>query len=214
MSATDLTAVDQVSDIARNIAQVLAILFGAAWAYFKFLRGRTFSYRADVKINAALYTFDDDLSLLVTATVTNSGLSRIPLPSNQAMILANWLPTSRWGPGRADWQPVLLPDDDGSSELILPILEEHQRIEPGESVVDEVLLVLPIDEDLGPPLAFRVTVNVVSNRGLLRREHTLWSASTIVASSTLESLVEGEHYASERLCHGRIAESAGGPQTE
>jgi hypothetical protein len=68
------------TDIATGVAAVvqsLAIAVGGAWAYFKFVRGRTFTHRGELRVAASLVTCGTEIALKVTATFRNTGLSQI-----------------------------------------------------------------------------------------------------------------------------------------
>src|SRR5262245_45373415 len=93
-----------IAAIVNDCAQILALIFGAAFAYFKFLRGRTFKYRAEVQVSGELVRFRGEPAIRVHVKATNSGLSKIPLhPQGGAWIEVSTLLSSNWQPGEADW---------------------------------------------------------------------------------------------------------------
>jgi hypothetical protein len=196
--AADYTSAEQISNVAHNVVQMLAIILGGTWAYLKFVRGRTFKPRGELKIDGALRIFDEDPALLVQTTFTNAGLSRILLPPNQAFLLVDWLPSGYWGPGAVVWEPVMmpstsredeyaasLPDDTDSVELMASVFDRDRSVEPGEVITDHQLVIIPSDESAGFPLAFRVRAIVASRRRFMRRSSPAWTTSMIVPASML-----------------------------
>jgi hypothetical protein len=135
-----LDDLEKLSNIARNFAQVLAFLVGGAWAYLKFVKGRTFKYRAEIEITASLYSFDEEPAPVVEVTLKNTGLSRIPLSENQALVHWDWLPSSRWMAGaNADWVEVLSESVERQEPvpvLATPPSGEREAVRPGETLAD------------------------------------------------------------------------------
>ena len=67
------------ADAVAALTQALAILLGGLWAYFKFVRGRTFAHRLELGIDASTVATAQGTGLKVTATVKNVGLTKLTL---------------------------------------------------------------------------------------------------------------------------------------
>ena len=67
------------TDVASSIVTSLAVVIGGVWAYFKFIKGRTFAHRAELDVSPSLETSAESLYLSVTITLKNTGLSKLPL---------------------------------------------------------------------------------------------------------------------------------------
>jgi hypothetical protein len=153
-----------------SLAQAAAIVIGGIWAYFKFVRGRTFAKRAELSVTPTLLPVQKP-TLKVTATLRNAGLSKLPLRT-QAVFLYGIYATPT-----AD-NPIAT----GEQQLGKPrkIFAAHHWIEAQETVTDELLLLLP-DSQFATEhewLAFRVECRVYAKR---RRKGALnWTASALV----------------------------------
>jgi hypothetical protein len=156
------------ADGLASVAQALAIVVGGFWAYFKFLRGRTFAARAELAVAAAPLPGEPP-ALRVTATLRNTGLSKLPLRT-QAVLLYGIVPQ----PTEDD--PVAVVERKlGKAKKILAA---HHWVEAGETIADETVLLLPPPEDR---VAWRVECLVYERR---RRPGGLrWSASVVVPAA-------------------------------
>jgi hypothetical protein len=87
------------TDVVDNIVTSSAVVIGGVWAYFKFVRGRTFARRAELDISPALEQSADSLYLAVTITLKNTGLSKLPLNKDMKVVRKYseivWLPMGR-----------------------------------------------------------------------------------------------------------------------
>jgi hypothetical protein len=153
------------ADGLASVAQALAIVVGGLWAYFKFLRGRTFASRAELGVAAARLPGDVP-ALKVTATLKNAGLSKLPLRT-QAVLLYG----IEARPG--DESPAATVERKlGKAHKVFAA---HGWVEAGETIADELVLLLPARGDV---LAWRVECRVYERR---RGEGGLrWTASVVV----------------------------------
>lgn len=153
------------ADGLASLAQALAIVVGGLWAYFKFLRGRTFASRAELAVAAAPLPGERP-ALKVTATLKNAGLSKLPLRT-QAVLL---------------FGVSARPTEENSTATVerkigkaRKIFAAHGWVEAGETIADELVLLLPERDGL---LAWRVECRVYERR---RAEGGLrWTASVVV----------------------------------
>jgi hypothetical protein len=67
------------ADLLDHLVTTLAVLVGGTWAYFKYVRGRTFASRAEVAVSGALYTADQQQIIKATVALKNTGASKLAL---------------------------------------------------------------------------------------------------------------------------------------
>jgi hypothetical protein len=61
----------------RDVVQVVAFLAGACWAYFKFIKERTYREILVSSVNGRLVSLDGLVHLLVTTQIKNVGSSKV-----------------------------------------------------------------------------------------------------------------------------------------
>src|SRR5438132_522623 len=84
-----MDAWEKVSALVLNVVQVLAIVTGGVWVYFKFVRSRTFARRAELNVEAGIVQAKGRRMIQVTAVLKNAGLAKLPLmPKTQLAILS------------------------------------------------------------------------------------------------------------------------------
>lgn len=148
-----LSTLQTWADIAQKSAATVAILGTAGWAYFKFVRGRTFRRRLELTLSGEVRRGPGIVYLLTNSTVKNIGLSKFEIDHEKSGLrvmthasegavteakLAEWIPLSTW-----------------------PVLEGQEVLEPGEPAAEELLIEIP-DQSF---LAFRLQLWVSSTHG-------------------------------------------------
>lgn len=92
-------------DIVSTLVTTTAVVIGAAWAYFKFLKGRTFRPRLEVGLSGEWRPVDDGRHLFhARVTVTNIGAAVVELVSGEpvcrlAAAVTNRIPRRRSNSG-------------------------------------------------------------------------------------------------------------------
>jgi hypothetical protein len=153
-----------------SLAQAAAIVTGGIWAYFKFVRGRTFAKRAELSVTPTLLP-EQKPKLKVTATLRNAGLSKLPLRTQALFIYGIYAAPTVDNPIATKEQQLGKPKK---------IFAAHQWIEAQETVTDELLFLLPDSQFASEHewLAYRVECRVYAKR---RRKGALnWTASALV----------------------------------
>lgn len=157
-----------------DVAQTVAILVGAAWIYFKFIRGRTFARRAELDITADLVIIANRRVMKTVVKLKNTGLSKLPLKQDDTWVQLLATPSSSWVP-RANFEWF--------DQMTSPIFADHKWIESQETVSDEVLM--PVDQgERDPWLAFRIEIQVWGEPPWYRSTGTKWVAKTVVLAQT------------------------------
>jgi hypothetical protein len=158
----------------QNTVQVAAILIGGAWAYYKFIRGRTFHRRAELAITASLVPTGAAPAIRAQASMTNTGGADIPLRVKIIRVAAF---------DRKDLDDAEPPN--WVEVATAAVFEAHDWIESHETIGDEVLVTLPAAS--ASALAYMVTCVVYERRkqSRFRRNEgggVAWTARSIVAA--------------------------------
>ncbi len=134
----------------QNIVQAAAIIMGGVWAYYKFVKGRTFYRRAELTVNGTLVPTSDPATIRAQVTFQNTGASKIPLRAK--IVRAAVYEGEADEQGRAVWHEF------GSA----PLFAEHDWIESQETIVDDILIPVPTDIHA---LGYRITGIAIERRG-------------------------------------------------
>ena len=130
-----------VADIVGTLITALAVIVGALWAYYRFVKGRTFRPRLEVSMGGQWFTVDGKRLLLARVRLKNIGASVVELLQKGTGLRVSTLGDSD-SPGTVSWM----------QGRVYTILDEHAWIEPGETVSDDVLLRLAVPA--GQPVLF------------------------------------------------------------
>jgi hypothetical protein len=109
----------------------LAVLVGGLWAYFKFLRGRTYRPRLSVGMEAQWHVVNGRHLLHARITVKNIGASVVtPRQRGMGLRVSALSPQQPKPPVEVRWDVV----------RVFEVLGDHEWIEAGETVSDDLLL--------------------------------------------------------------------------
>src|SRR5215216_4465301 len=129
--------------VVDDALKILGIIAAGGWAYFHYFRGRTYKSRLRVKVEGEKLYNAFDQYLLVSMEVENKGLSKVPIEQTGTglRVLAY-----------SDWA------DPSKTEHLetLAVFEEHEWIEPGETIGDEKIVQLPRTNLLAARLEFHL----------------------------------------------------------
>jgi hypothetical protein len=177
-----LANLNAISNEAAHFAQVVAVIAAGAWAYWKYVRGRTFGARADLTISATLWSSVADpthAGLAVSASLRNTGLSRITLAYDKKTVMVDWVPHERWmlSENELYWGPRA-----GIRQAV--IFGDHDMVDAGEMIADEVVIPVPSPWLSDKPLAYRVRAYVTRDHSWpvtqMKRKQYSWVAHAIV----------------------------------
>lgn len=127
------------ADLLYKTVLVIVPLATAVWAYYKFVRGRTFRRRLTTEVSGSVQRdpAGGTLYLFATLEIENVGLSRFEVlqESTALGVLTHALrpagpPTE---PRRGQWEEL----------GYWRVFEDQEALEPGESASEEVLLEIP-----------------------------------------------------------------------
>jgi hypothetical protein len=122
-ASSGLSDVKTVVDIVGTIVTAAAVVVGAVWAYYRFIKDRTYRPRLDVSMAAGWMNVDGRRLLLARVRVKNIGASVVHLLQQGTGVRVSSLDgahvtgAAHWSPGR-----------------VYRVFDKHKWIEPGETV--------------------------------------------------------------------------------
>jgi hypothetical protein len=155
------------TDSFRSVTQGLAFIAGGIWAYFKFVKGRTFQESLTPVVAGKFVSIDGEVFLVVTTQIKNVGLSKITFnQTGSALIIFEYTPTP---------SPEIHTVADSRLTSFDVFAQKDRYIEPNEIIEGQRLIAIPKSVSL----AYRLELEIVSASGYT------WQATTIVDKSTL-----------------------------
>jgi hypothetical protein len=158
---------------AENIVQAAAIVVGGIWAYWKFVRGRTFHRRAELDVDASLIVAEPPRVVRARLTMENTGASDIPFRAKVVRVFA-------FAPGETDpktreknWRLI------GTTG----VFKAHDWIESHETISDDILVQLEPNADSLNAAALRATCIVLGTRKWKlfgRKSSTAWTSHSVI----------------------------------
>jgi hypothetical protein len=163
----DTVGLQEATATVYNIVTSSAVVIGGVWAYFKFVRGRTFAHRAELSVSMSLGRSAGGLYLCVTVVLKNTGLSKLPLNNNmKAIRLFGMTGQADDRPNGTEWERI----------LTLPVLDQHEWLEAQETVTDSVICRLPAAAKADTHVAYQVEAVIGARRRLITRKRVQWQA--------------------------------------
>lgn len=150
-----------IFEVVQSACTILAILGGAAWAYFNFFKGRTYRPRLEPTLSGKFISKDGASYLVTTAQLKNVGLSRVKIKQEgSALQIFSYQIATHVSKVHELKQEYL---------AIFSVFEAHGWIEPNEVIEDQRFLVMPG----GSSAAIRLELRIVS-------DGIEWNVATIV----------------------------------
>lgn len=133
-------AFEKVTGGISSIVTALAVLVGGYWAYFKFVRGRTFVARLSIDLDGQWRRIPGMMNVLhVRVTVRNIGASKVAINQFGSGLEVGF-PVGEWH-HLVTWEKVeYRSGTEPFDSRQFKVLTQHEWIEPGETVSDELLL--------------------------------------------------------------------------
>ena len=156
---------DGVGTVLENIQRivtVLAIIIGGIWAYFNFVRSRTYRPRLEIYVTGLVRQHEERQFLHLSFSVKNVGLTNFDISQTGTGMQLESYGERAYIPEvhAAPWERV----------TTLPILMNHSIIEPAETVKEEKLIIISEEE----VIAYKVTLRLMSV------DNTEWQISSII----------------------------------
>jgi len=134
-----------IVEIIGTSVTTLAIVVGGVWAYFKFARGRTFAPRIEVMVSGQFRAISDKQLLHARVAVRNIGASKVDLlQKGTGLRVSSVVAQSDKVPSAVEWAAI----------RVFTILAKHSWIEPNETISDDLLLDLGVEQT--PPILCEV----------------------------------------------------------
>jgi hypothetical protein len=152
------------SQILANLEKaftIVAIIVAGLWAYFNYFKGRIYRPKLKPEITGIAVPEGDQHHLLITANLTNIGISKVDL-QQRGTALRIYSCHKLDGINKvksAEWIRV----------ATYSVFENHGWIEAGETIEEQRLVSLPIKQEI----AFQFALRVVSKK-------IEWNATSIV----------------------------------
>ena len=136
VTSSGLATAKDLADIIGTLVTALAVVIGGFWAYFKFIKGRTYRPHVEVKQAGDWLGPDGALGFKATVSLKNIGAAKVELLQKGTGLRISKL---------ADEQPAPPHESSWDSLGVFKIFTKHEWIEPGETITDELLVRLPPD---------------------------------------------------------------------
>lgn len=141
-------------DIISGVITTGAVIVGGTWAYYRFIKDRTYRPRLAVTLAGEWIPVQNERILLARIRVTNIGDSVVTLLQRGTGLRVSQLDE---------------PDEVGqytwTNDRVHVILAEHAWIEPGETVSDDLLLLVSVPADQPVLLEARLVWRWSGNEG-------------------------------------------------
>lgn len=124
---TPLENATAVADLVGTFVSATAVIVGGAWAYFRFVRNRTYQPRVESSIAGGWVDSAGAKRLHVTLTVKNIGAAKVTLVQKGTGL---GLDTLRVGAGS---------DIQWEEGPVLSVFPGQAYVEPGETIVDDLI---------------------------------------------------------------------------
>ena len=154
-------------DITAHIAAVVGSLAAAVWAYFNFIRSRTYYPRLELTVSGELRTRAGCQYVVPRITLENIGRAKVRLLQD--------------GSGYRMWTSGGYAEETGElvwsgGNVVFPVFQHHRFIEPGERIFDEQqMFVLPAG-----CIAARIEARLVAPVGWPHRKNSEWNCSAVI----------------------------------
>jgi hypothetical protein len=177
-----------------------AMFIVLVWAYFKFARGRLFRPRLEMTISGSPTRHRECYHVIVRYTVRNIGLRRVTIGHAGSDICVETAHSA---------SPAAMIPPTWKMQGSHPVLQNHRRIESGEAIAEEIMILLPDVE----AVALRLVLKLEATRLIrLGRPKIVWFAQSAVSlpHGTWSTEEDGMNATPER----RRLPSAGEPQPD
>jgi hypothetical protein len=159
----------KTSELISNLAMVAALIIGGIWTYYLFIKGRVLKPRLEPKVYGEIVTINTKKYLRASAELKNVGSSEVKF-TKQALNLVPFAERAHPVVSLEDATHYKLIATDWEALLPLGVFARHAWIEPGETIRDEALLEILIDETIAYRIDFVIFAGGIT-----------WRATSIVS---------------------------------
>jgi hypothetical protein len=149
----DWSKTKDFTDAFSNVTQGLGLIAAGVWAYFKFIKGRTFQETLIPIVSGRLVLIDQYALLIVTMEIKNVGSSKVIFNQELSVLtIFEYVPPHP--------QQIITVIDNPLTSLPA-FVDEKSFLEPNESIKTQRLLALP---NLSR-IAYRLELEITSDSG-------------------------------------------------
>lgn len=159
----------KVSELVRNIATIAGFIVGGVWTYYLFIKGRVLKPRLEPKVRGEIVTINQKKYMRASLELKNVGSSEVVF-TKEALNLEPFAERAHRVVSSEDADKYKLFTTDWESLLPLKVFTRHAWIEPGETIRDEALLEILIDETIVYRIDFVIFASGIT-----------WRATSIVS---------------------------------
>ncbi|HJS25048.1 MAG TPA: hypothetical protein VJ751_11890 [Pyrinomonadaceae bacterium] len=181
-SGTGWSKARDIADTLAKVAQILAIIAGGWWTYFKFIKGRVYQESLIPEVSGKLLTIDSETYLIANVRLENVGQSLIEFaPDASTLRIFNYTSST---------SSEIIPVKD--NQLAQFVALDKLSIEPNEIIQRMVFMSVPVEVRLG----LRLELLIISN---YRRRYS-WRTSFLVEKSSPNAIIDsGSHVRKETI---------------
>lgn len=159
----------KTTELLRNIAMIAGFIVGGVWTYYLFIKGRVLKPRLEPKVYGEIITINTKKYVRASAELKNVGSSEVKF-TKEALNLVPFAERAHPAVSPEDAAKYKLLATDWESLLPLGVFARHAWIEPGETIRDEALLEILIDETIAYRIDFVIFAGGIT-----------WRATSIVS---------------------------------
>ncbi len=177
------TGWDKTVAALQGIATIIVVIGGGAWAYFKFLRGRTFSQRIELKVTGRFIEKANLMCVVATVQAKNTGLSQVHIFDKFSRVEVSVYERAAYEFFYADKQeeqPLVVDPALWTDPQPFQVFDQLSWLEPNELAIDELMLTLPS----GDYIACRLVLSMTSRKGRSNEDNdeaqdVTWEATSV-----------------------------------
>jgi hypothetical protein len=154
-----------------TLVQLTALIAAGLWAYMKFVKGRMFYPRLEVSVSGSAVLREGRTTLMAALKIKNVGLSRVDIRQEGTALRVH---------SANEVMPTAIVNPNWSRLGTFSVFERHGWVEPGETIDENRLLIVPGANDRD----YLLELNIGAGK-------LVWTATSIVAASNLPSVTQG-----------------------
>ena len=170
-----------IADTLAKVVQILAMIVGGWWTYFKFIKGRAYRESLVPKVSGKLLTIDSKTYLVADILIENVGQSVVEFARDASTLRVFEYMSS------TSSEVVTVKDN----ELAQFVALDNLSIEPNEIIQRTVFMSIPIEVRLG----LKLELQIISNH----RKRYSWVTSFVVEKSLSTAIIDSGNEAQRRL---------------
>lgn len=151
---------ERISSILQNTTTIVALFLGGAVGYFKFVKGRIYRPRIEPAVSVRVARRNDGIAFLVIhSEVKNVGHSKIALGASSGIDVQ--LDNGESLPGESG-RRLPIQSIRWKKPTSFPVFREHDWIESGETIREEMMLALSGEDLMSVKVALHIAVGAIT----------------------------------------------------